>query len=306
MTGTVLILGSSGVFGAAAARAFAAAGWQIRRFDRKTDDMIRGAQGADVIVNAMNPPAYHDWKTLLPRITAQVIAAAKASGATVIVPGNVYVFGTQPGRWDEATPHRPVARKGSIRAELEAAYRKAAADGVRTIILRGGDFIDPGNAKTILDMVALKGLAKGRMTAMGRPDVRRAYAYIPDMTRAAVALAEMRDRLPAFAEVAFPGVTVSLNEWKQALEEVTGRTLRIGRFPWWLMRLASPVWELARELTEMRYLYDTPHELSGTAFHRLLPDFRLTPLTRIAAEEAVALGALPSGQVKVHPDQTVA
>ena len=116
----------------------------------------------------------------------------------------------------------------------------------------------------------------------------------------------MRDQLPAFADVAFPGVTVSLNEWKQALEEATGKTLRIGGFPWWLMRLASPVWELARELTEMRYLYDTPHELSGAMFHRLLPDFRLTPLNRIAAEEAVALGAVRSGQVKAHPDQTVA
>ncbi|MBI1216934.1 MAG: epimerase [Rhodobacteraceae bacterium] len=306
MTGTVLILGASGVFGAAAAHAFAAAGWQVRRFDRKTGDMIRDATGADVIVNAMNPPAYHDWKTLLPQITAQVIAAAKATGATVILPGNVYVSGDQVGPWDENTPHRPVARKGRIRAELEAAYRNAAAEGLRTIVLRGGDFIDPGNMKTILDMVTLKGLAKGRITAMGRPDVRRAYAYIPDMTRAAVALAEMRDRLPPFADVAFPGVTFSLNELKQALEMATGKTLRIGNFPWWMMRLASPVWELARELSEMRYLYNTPHTLSGATFHRLLPDFRLTALDRIAAEEAVAMGAVPSGQVKIHPDQTVA
>lgn len=306
MTKTVLILGASGVFGAAAARAFAAAGWQVRKFNRKTGDMNRDAQGADIIVNAMNPPAYHDWKTLLPQITAQVLAAAKASGATVIVPGNVYVFGAQPGPWDEATPHRPVARKGRIRAELEAAYRKAADDGVHTIILRGGDFIDPGNAKTILEMVVLKPLAKGRITAMGRPDVRRAYAHIPDLTRAAVALAEIRDRLPAFADVAFPGVTFSVNQLKQALEEVTGKTLHIGAFPWWTMRLASPFWELARELNEMRYLYDTPHELSGAMFHRLLPDFRLTPLARIAAEEAVAMGAVRSGQVNIRPDQTVA
>jgi nucleoside-diphosphate-sugar epimerase len=305
MTKTALILGASGVFGAAAAQAFAAAGWQVRRFDRKTGDMIRDAQGADLIVNGLNPPAYHDWKTILPQITAQVIAAAKSSGATVILPGNVYVFGNQPGPWGEDTPHRPVSRKGRIRAELEAAYCDAAEDGVRTILLRGGDFIDPGNTRTVLDMVVLKGLKAGKITAMGRPAVRRAYAYIPDMARAAVALAEKRAELPAFAEVTFPGLAFSLNELKQALEQASGRTLRFGGFPWLLMRLASPVWELGRELLEMRYLYDTPHELDGAQFRELLPGFRLTPLDRIAAEEATALGAA-SGQAQVHPDKSVA
>lgn len=294
MPQTVLILGTSGIFGAAAARAFETAGWTVRRFDRRTGDMIRDAQGADVIVNGLNPPAYHDWKTHLPRITREVLAAARASGATVILPGNVYVFGDQPGPWDEATPQRPITRKGRIRAELEAAYRQAAAGGVRTILLRAGDFIDPGNSRTVLDMVVLKGLKAGKITALGRPASRRAYAYIPDLASAAVALAEKRAELPAFAAVSFPGLAFSLNELKQALETVTGRTLRIARFPWLLLRLAGPFWELGRELLEMRYLYDTPHELDGAGFRSLLPDFRLTPLDRIAMKEAAALGAAPT------------
>lgn len=302
---TAHILGASGIFGGAAARAFAAAGWEVRKFDRKTGDMIRDAEGADVIVNGLNPPAYHDWKTILPQITAQVIAAAKASGATVILPGNVYVFGNQPGPWNENTPQRPVSRKGRIRAELEDAYCDAAEAGVRTILLRGGDFIDPGNPRTVFDMAVLKGLKAGKITALGGPAVRRAYAYIPDMARAAVALAEKRAELPAFAAVSFPGLAFSINELKQALEAATGRTLRLGGFPWLLMRLASPFWELGRELMEMRYLYDTPHALDGTQFHELLPDFRLASLDRIAAEEAAAMGAT-SAQPHVHPDKSVA
>ena len=42
---------------------------------------------------------------------------------------------------------------------------------------------------------------------------------------------------------------------------------------------------MARHLAEMRYLWDTPHALDGTAFARLCPDFRLTP-----AEEALRAG----------------
>lgn len=305
MTRTVLILGASGGFGRNAAREFEAAGWQVRRFDRKTGDMQRDAQGADVIVNAMNPPAYHDWKRIIPAITRDVLAAAKSSGATVIVPGNVYVYGDQPGPWSAATPHRPVARKGAIRAEMEADYRKAAAEGVQTIILRGGDFIDPENPQTVLNMLVLKGLAKGKISAMAAPAARRAYAYLPDMARAAVALAEKRDSLAAFEDVPFPGLTFSMDELKARLEAQTGGKLKMTRFPWGAMRLAGPFWELARELTEMRYLYETPHALSGEKFTRLLPDFRITPFETVVAREVAAL-VPASGQGKLHPDQSVA
>lgn len=282
MTGTVLVLGASGHFGSNAAQEFATAGWQVRRWRRGTD-MAAAAKGADLIVNALNPPNYHDWARLIPAITADVIAAAKASGATVLVPGNVYVYGREPGPWGPETPQRPVARKGRIRSEMEAAYRAATGEGVRVILLRGGDFIDPASEKSFLNMLVLKGVPKGKITAFGPPDVGRAYAYLPDMTRAAVALAERRADLPAFADIPFPGFAFSTLDLKRLVEAETGRSMRLSRFPWWLMRLASPFWELARELMEMRYLYETPHELSGETFARLLPDFRHTPLEEVIA-----------------------
>ena len=77
MTETVLILGASGKIGRASAKAFGEAGWKVRSYQRGTD-MTQAALGADVIVNGLNPPAYHDWKTIIPQITTQVIAAAKA------------------------------------------------------------------------------------------------------------------------------------------------------------------------------------------------------------------------------------
>ena len=170
MTGKVLILGASGLFGAQAARAFAAAGWQVTPFKRGTD-MAAAAQGHDLIVNALNPPNYHAWDRLIPQITAEVIAAGLASGATVLVPGNVYVYGTQPGPWGPGTPHRPVARKGAIRARMEADYRAATDRGLRVIILRGGDFIDPTSPRSFWNMIALKSVAKGRITTASAPGV---------------------------------------------------------------------------------------------------------------------------------------
>lgn len=290
MTQTALILGATGKIGRHFTAAFHAAGWQTRAYTRGTD-MSAAAQGCAVIVNGQNPPNYHDWARILPQITEQVIAAAKASGATILFPGNVYVFGTQTGPWDESTPHRPNTRKGAIRSQIEARYRDS---GVPMIVLRAGDFIDPDSDTSIMDIAYLRALAKGTITTMGNPDVQRAYAWLPDMARAGVALALKRAELPAYCEVPFPGHTISVRGVTQNLARITGRPLRITNFPWWAMRLASPFWELARELSEMRYLFDLPHSLSGTRLQTLLPDFQPTPLdtvlTAVLARRAKALG----------------
>lgn len=289
MVRKVLILGANGLFGSHAARAFAAAGWEVSRYDRAAGNMSAAARGKDLLVNALNPPRYHNWQRMIPEITDQVLKAARSSGATVLIPGNVYVYGDQPGPWGAETAHRPVSRKGRIRAEMEAAYRAASQDGVRTIALRGGDYIAPGDPRTILAMVMLKSLANGKVTALGAPAAKRAYAYLPDMARAAAAIADRCDALSAYEDIPFPGLAFSALDLRDAFQSQLGLPLRVTRFPWWTLAVAGPVWELARELREMRYLFDTPHQLDGSRFAALLPEFRTTPLPEVIAAELAAL-----------------
>lgn len=273
MTQTALILGPSGKIGRHFKTAFQAAGWQTRDFRRGTD-MVQAARGCDVIVNGLNPPAYHDWARQLPAITEQVIAAARASGARVLFPGNVYVFGLQPGPWDQDTPHRPTTRKGAIRAQVEAMYRDS---GVKVLILRAGEFMDADSGSSALDVIYLRNLKAGRITSPGDPAVRRAHAWLPDLARAGVALLARPD-LPVFLDVPFPGHTLSAQDILDGVQRLTGQNLRMTGFPWRLMRLTAPVWELARELQEMRPLFSHPHSLSGERLAALLPGFTPTPL----------------------------
>ena len=163
MTKTVLILGASGKIGAHSAKAFRDAGWTVRRYRRGTD-MAEAARGCDVVVNGLNPPAYHDWDRQIPRLTAQVIEAARASDASVILPGNVYHFGAQGGEWSEATPARPCARKGRIRQEMEQDY---AASGVQAIVLRAGNFIDPDGNDDVMRTLLLRDIRRGKERRRG-------------------------------------------------------------------------------------------------------------------------------------------
>ena len=278
MTGTVLIAGASGHFGRAAEEAFSAAGWQVRRY-RRGSDMAVAAQGAQVIVNALNPPKYNNWAQHIPAITAQVIAAARACGARVVVPGNVYVYGPLGGVWGPDTPHNPHTKKGKIRAEMEARYRDS---GIRTLILRGGDFIDPTQTGTLFSMMTAKAAA-GKLTRFGRPDALHAYAPVQDMARAAAALCA-RPNLPDFADIPYAGQAFSINDLAAELARQLRKPVKVSTFPWWAMQAAAPFWELARELLEMRYLSDISHHLDPRPLAALLPDFRGQTLPQIVAQ----------------------
>ncbi|MEL7167002.1 MAG: epimerase [Pseudomonadota bacterium] len=284
MTQTALILGARGRIGRNAAAAFQAAGWQVAAFNRATGDLAAAMHGAEVVVNAWNPPDYATWHRDLPRIHRSVIDAARRHDTPVIVPGNVYVFGADvPAPWSEASPHGATNPLGRLRIEMEAAYR---ASGVRTILLRGGDFLDTAASGNWFDRVIAKPLPKGRISYPGPVDVPHAWAYLPDMARAVVALAGMRDDLPRYVDIPFPGYTLTGNDIAEALSDVLHRPVRAARMPWWPLRVAAPVWPMLRGLLEMRYLWDTPHALDGALFDSLLPGFRHTPV-----EDALARAA---------------
>lgn len=286
MIKTVLILGGSGKIGRHSAKAFTRAGWQVKIFNRQRDDIIKAAKDVDVIVNGLNPAGYKNWALDIPKITTQVIAAAKASGATVVVPGNVYVFGKKSGIWDEGTPHLAQTRKGKIRIDMEDAY-KAAADeyGVQTIILRAGDFIDDRRSDTLIGIGVLSDIEKGFVKTLGDPNIRHAYCYLPDWAEACVQLSEKREGLSTFEDIPFPGSTFSIGELATTLSQKLGKPIRIKKFPWWAIYLASPFWKTGYEMIEMRYLNEVDHALSPEKFYSILPNFKSSDLGDVMLSE---------------------
>ena len=157
-----LVLGASGGIGGEVARQLRDAGWQVRglkradaevverdgitwmRGDAMDRDAVVRARGCGVIVHAVNPPGYRNWAGQVLPMIDNTIAAAKAERATVVLPGTVYNYGADafPVLVEDA-PQHPSTRKGAIRVELERRLQDAAGLGVRTIIVRAGDFFGP-------------------------------------------------------------------------------------------------------------------------------------------------------------------
>lgn len=316
MKSTVLILGARGRFGAAAAEAFAAAGWQVLGQVRPgtalkhpgvqclpidphdTAALAQAAHGARIVVHALNPP-YTQWAREVPGLMDAAIRVTRALDACLLFPGNVYNFGeAMPELLTEDTPQRPSARKGHLRVAVE---HRLASSGVRSVVIRAGDYFGSGTGSWF-DLALAKNITRGKMTYPGPMDVATPWAYLPDLARSFVAVADrvVEDprALPPHASFCYSGHRLSGRDWARMLEAVAlekgwlarGQALKLGGMPWGLIRALRLFVPMFRELAEMRYLWRTPHALSGARLEAFVGKLPHTPLPQALAAALQDLG----------------
>ena len=309
---TALVLGATGNIGGEVARRLADRGWQVRALHRHPealphkdprfqwikgdamvrDDVIQGARGSELIVHAVNPPGYRNWGALVLPMIESSLAAARASGARILLPGTVYNY--SPDTFppiDEGAPQRPLSRKGAIRAEMERRLEAASAEGVRTLIVRTGDYFGPGSGGSWFTGVMVKrSKPLHRLIYPGTPGTGHQWAYIPDVAETMIRLLE-QDRLPTFATYHMAG------HWdedgRQMIESIrnaVGLDLKARAFPWWLLPVAAPFSELFRELREMRYLWQEAIRLDNRKLVSQLGQEPHTPLQQAVRETLRDLG----------------
>ena len=302
---TVLILGANGRLGLAAAQAFDRAGWRVLAYVRRgfaagmpaaaravniplddTGALAREAAGASVVVHAVNP-LYTRWDTQLMPLARAGMAVAERLGATFMLPGNVYNFGAgMPALLRESAPERPTTDRGRQRCDLEAEMAARAGRGLHSVVVRAGDFYG-GGPGSWFDMAIVKSIGAGKLVYPGPLDVPHAWAYLPDLARCFVDLAQRAPHSgPARIErFHFPGHTLTGGELLDAIERCAAaqglappRGFRRGTLPWGLIRAlawAVPMW---RELLKMEYLWRVPHGLDGARLAQAIGRVPTTPL----------------------------
>ncbi|PWC33536.1 NAD(P)H-binding protein [Azospirillum sp. TSO35-2] len=323
---TALVLGATGGIGGAMARALAARGWSVRGLRRKPADaagppgiapsgiawsvgdalnpadVAAAAEGASLIVHAVNPPGYRDWDRLVLPMLDSSIAAARANRARILLPGTVYNYGPDVFPLiDETAAQNPVSRKGAIRVAMERRLHRAVDDGARLLILRAGDFFGPhaGNSWFAQGLLT-PGRPLNRINRPGRPGVGHQWAYLPDVAETAMRLLDREAELGDAATFHMDG------QWDadgdrmiaaiaHAMAQAGGKPdLPVRRMPWWLLRLASPVVPLFRELNEMRYLWERPVRLDNRRLLAFLGEEPRTPLDVAVRRTLAGLGHLPN------------
>ncbi|MFO0451762.1 MAG: NAD-dependent epimerase/dehydratase family protein [Pseudomonadota bacterium] len=307
MHNTILILGANGRLGAVAAIAFADAGWnvfaQVRRGSafrharitpvriplEHTDALAKSCGDTRAVLHAVNVP-YTRWGAEMLPLGRLGMDVAQRLGATFMLPGNVYGYGaSMPSRLTPETPERPTAEKGRIRVALESEMHHRAVSGLESVVIRAGDFFGCGPGSWF-DRVILRSVVAGKLVYPGPLDVAHAWAYVPDLARAFVAVAQ-GPRLRGFSALGFPGHNATGGQLLSALEIAAlqvgfrprrGR-FRWGSFPWPIVRLGALVVPTFRELAEVSYLWERPHALDGMALERRVGTLPQTPLIEALA-----------------------
>lgn len=323
-----LVVGATGGVGSEAAKALIAHGWQVRALNRSPakaaaafsnlgavewrsgdamsrEDYVAAAQGTRLIVHAANPPGYRNWRGLAIPMLRNAIVAAAASGARLVFPGNLYNFG--PDAWpvvSETSPQHPQTRKGAIRVEMEQMLAAATRDGVRSLIVRAGDYFGPhGPGTWFQNLFVRPGKPVRSVTYPGRRRTGHAWAYLPDLAETIARLADIEADLPAHEVVHFGGHWTEHGvEMAEAIRRAAGRPeAPIRRFPWAVVYLAAPFVTMFREMIEMRYLWRVPVRLDNRKLVALLGGEPRTPLEEAARRSLQGLGCLPAdGRIGVE------
>jgi nucleoside-diphosphate-sugar epimerase len=181
---------------------------------------------------------------------------------------------------------------------MELKLQKASLNGVRSIIVRAGDFFGPGAGSSWLTrgMTSSSPLLRS-VFYPGPANTGHSWAYLPDLAETMVRLIECERPMDAFEVVHFRG------HWFErgvGLAELVCRVRktsfeRIKPFPWWLIKLASPFVGVFHEMLEMRYLWQVPLQLDNEKLRALIGAEPHTPI------ETALAATLGSGPRAVRP-----
>lgn len=316
-TKVALVLGATGGIGGEVADALVRHGWTVRGMARDPGearqraragaiewvagdamvaaDVARAARGVSVIVHAVNPPGYRNWGELVLPMIDHTIAAARAEGARIVLPGTLYNFdpATTP-LLSEASLQQPRSHKGAIRVELERRLEAASAEAP-VLIVRAGDFFGPrAKASWFSQAMVRPGRPVTRLVNPAK-GVGHSWAFLPDLAEAMARLLDVPERLRSFERVQFEGLWD--NDGKTmpaAICDVIGEgRLAEYAFPWWLMRALAVFGGFPREANDIAATFRHPVRLDNRRLEELIGPEPRTPLVEAVHMTLGAMGCLP-------------
>jgi nucleoside-diphosphate-sugar epimerase len=285
-----VVFGARGLIGGAVVRRMRLAGHQVRAVVRpgrptsgfpagvevvpadlrSREAAVEAARGAEVLVHAAKVP-YPEWPRLVPLLAENALAAAESSGAILVFPGNVYVYGRPRSRFvTEDHPQEPHTVKGRVRLGVERTFLEAHKDGgVDLVLPRYPDVYGPGEIHA-----DLRPVFEGAL--MGKPcrwpldaDALHEFILNDDAAEAMLRLIATAAAHGRAVHVPGPGPIVS-RDFIRLVYTAAGSgepTVRVfGRGTYRLVGLFNP---LARAAYEMAYLFDDPILLDGSLYRSL-------------------------------------
>ncbi|KAK1185344.1 NAD-dependent epimerase/dehydratase family protein [Streptomyces sp. NBS 14/10] len=275
----------SGPAGAATARLLAEQGHTVRVITRSgrspetgiehialdatdSERLTAAARGAAAIYSCAAPP-YHRWVGEWPALASSLCAAAEATGAVLVMLGNLYGYGPVDGPMTEELPLAATGPKGRVRAAVWEQARTLHEQGrIKAVEVRPSDFFGPGVTDGgHLAARVMPRLLRGKpVSTLGDPDAPHSWSYLPDVARALVEVAgEERAWGRAWHVPTEPARSTRQMVDHLAAQAGTG-PVAVRRLSPAVLGVASLFSPLLRELKEIRYQFDRPFVVDASAY----------------------------------------
>lgn len=258
----------------------AGCGLELRAADASDPSAaMASAEGASVVLHAMNAP-YPQWAKVLPALLTNLITAAERAGARLVVADNLYMHDHRAGPVTDRSPVAPPTRKGRLRAALATQALRAHADGRCEIALvRGSDFYGPRVVGAHMGRENLEAVLAGRpVRLLGDVDRLHSLTYAPDFVTALVALAQADSAYTGRAWIAPTGPPTSFRHVVNEAAKLAGAPPpRLNTPPGWAVRGLGLVSPMMREMGEMLPSFEDDYVVESSDFE-LAFGTRATPL----------------------------
>ena len=285
-TGSVQVVFGAGQIGPLLAKRLVSLGRQVRVIRKSSGpvpvdgvEVVRGdamdpafcveaTRGAAAVYHCMNA-AYSTriWRETLPRLQANLLAAAARAGARLVVLDNVYALGKTGGKpMTEDTVSAPCSAKGEVRARLHDDLEAVARRGdVRVAVGRASDFYGPGAGQSHLGERPLRQLLAGKAAqVVVNPDTPHTYHFTRDVAAGLAVLGLDVQSEGTWMLPCAPALTT--REMIEGLASKLGRPAKIQRIPPLLISMLALAIPMMRELKEMAYQWEEPFVVDDRRF----------------------------------------
>ncbi|WP_058043190.1 NAD-dependent epimerase/dehydratase family protein [Streptomyces roseifaciens] len=241
--------------------------------------LAEAAQGASAVFGCAAPP-YHRWAGDWPPLASSLCAAAEATGAVLVLLGNLYGYGPVAGPLTEQLPLAATGPKGKARAAVWEQARTLHEQGrIKAVEVRASDFFGPGvtDGGHLAARVVPRLLRGKPVSVLGDPDAPHSWTYLPDVARALAEVAsEERAWGKAWHAPTEPALSTREMTARLAAQAGSGPVVVRGLSPA-VLGVASLFSPLLRELKEIRYQFDRPFVVDSSAYEAGFT-VRATPL----------------------------
>jgi nucleoside-diphosphate-sugar epimerase len=194
----------------------------------------------------------------------------------------------------EDSPQHPRTRKGKLRVTMEKRLEDAAKNGVRSVIVRIGDFFGAHATNNWFgEGMVTPGKPVTRVLYPGSLRIGHAWGYLPDVAETMLRVIDKEDRLAPFDRFHMRGHWFAHGgELVESIRRVTGKKVPVWRMPWLAVGAVSPFVPLFREMFEMRYLWQVPLQLDNRRLEALIGAEPHTPVDEAVRATLRGLGCL--------------